>query len=323
VNRRRGLLAFACTLIAVGAAALQLPLVSGLEEIGRLFAGAKPDNPSLLERAFTPLTAPDLLTGPGGLPELGLFQLRKEQRADPELARLAAAHGLEPALLKAFLAQVSQGVLDEQGLYQARLAEGEAEVEDSGPARTRAAAELLGRYRRETGSTAGALIAWEAGLPRARRVSEADPRADLADVLKTLRRRVLAPLRDDAERRLCTVWDLSQGLSSRWPVASREAGERVGLGVRLAAAPGEPLAAPMAGRVGWVGHDGTRGACVELVHGCVLRTELCGLGEIGARRGAAVQAGQAVGRAGGTRPVLHLWLGLRPMDATLLLPPAS
>jgi len=321
VNRRRGLLAFVCTLLAVGAVALHLPLLSGLEEIGRLFAGSRPGELTPLERAFTPPSSPELLTGPGGLPELGLFQLRKERRADPELRKLAEAQGLDFALLKAFLAQVSQGVIDEQGLYQARLAEGEAEVEDSGPARTRAAAELLGAYRRQTGSDIGALIAWEAGAERASRVVAASKREGLEDTLKTLRRRLVAPLRDDAEARLCNAWGLAQGLGARWPVAAREAGQRAGLGVRLGAAPGESVAAPMSGRVGWAGPDGPRGKCVELLHGCSMRTELCGLGEIGVRRGVRVQAGQAVGLTGQERPVLNLWLGLRCMDASLLLVP--
>jgi murein DD-endopeptidase MepM/ murein hydrolase activator NlpD len=321
VNRRRGLLAFVCTLVAVGAVALHLPLLAGLEELGRLFAGANAGELTLLERAFTPPTSPELMTGPGGLPDLGLFQLRKERRADPELRRLAEAHGLDFALLKAFLAQVSQGVLDEQGNYQARLAEGEAEVEDSGPARTQAAAALLGRYRQQTGSEVGALIAWEAGVERASRVVQKRKREGLEDTLKTLRRRLIAPLRDDAEARLCTVWGLAQGLGARWPVAAREAGERAGLGVRLGASPGEALAAPMSGRVGWTGTDGPRGKCVELLHGCSMRTELCGLVEIGVHRGDQVQAGQAVGQAGRERPVLHLWLGLRAMDASLLLVP--
>jgi murein DD-endopeptidase MepM/ murein hydrolase activator NlpD len=316
MTRRRGLLAFVCCLLALGAVAVQVPLVAGLGELGELFS----DTTSPLERALTPPTHPELRIGPGGLPDLGLFELRREQRADPLIRRQAEALTVSPGMIKAFLAQSARGVLDDQGFYLARLPEGGEELADRGPARAQAAAELLGRYRRETGSLAGALLAWTTGPIRATRALQGSG-PELEASLKAMRRRLAAPWRAEAESLMCTVQGLALTLDSRWPVRSQDASQRQGAGVQLEAQAGEELLAPMDGQATYVGPDGARGTCVELLHACRLRTELCGFARVAVQRGDRVRAGQALGTAG-PRSQLTLWSGRKALDATLLLPPA-
>lgn len=322
MNRQNGLLAFVCTLLVVVAVIFQIPVVTGIGDVGKLVAGPSvttdPAHPLAL--ALTPPTAPQLPTGPGGVETLTLFQLQREQRADPLLRELAAAQGLPFSVLKAHLAQASQGVLGEDGSYWARLTEGEDEVTDEGAARTKAAAVLLGAYRKQTGSVTGALIAWRIGPYRAARVSaSAQPPPD--QVLTNLRTHLLAPQREAAERWLCTVLGLAAALNARWPVRDRDVTVREGFGVRLAASPGEAIAAPMGGTVAYTGVDGNRGQCVEIIHACSLRTEVCKVAKPLVTSGQRVQAGAPVARAAKARPRFNLWLGATALDAAQLLPP--
>ncbi len=322
MNRQNGLLAFGCTLVVVVAVLFQIPVVSGIGDVGKLVAGpsatTEPTHPLAL--ALTPPTAAQIPAGPGGVEPLTLFQLQREQRVDPLLRELAAAQRLPFAVLKAHLAQASQGVLGEDGSYWARLAEGEDEVTDEGAARTRAAAALLGTYRQQTGSVEGALMAWQIGPYRASRVS-ADAGGHLELALDNLRTHLLAPQREAAERWLCTVLGLAATLKARWPVRDGDVTVREGFGVRLAASPGEAIASPMAGTVGYTGVDGNRGQCVEVIHACSLRTEVCKVAKPLVAPGKRVQAGTPIARAAKIRPRFNLWLGATPLDAAQLMPP--
>ena len=320
MNRRNGLLAFLCTVVSMTAAVLQVPVVSGIEDIGRLVTGARPDSQPSLAIALTPPTASQIPAGPGGTQPLTLFALQREKRIDDELKALSAKHAIPFTVLKAHLAQSCKGVLGDEGHYWAWLAEGEDRIEDDGKTRTDAAAALLGRYRKETGSLAGALMAWEAGTLRASRVSQSSD-LSLDEGMTALRKRMIAPYRDDARRWLCTVWGLATALQARWPVQDRDIRQVEGAGVRLAAGPGEPVVAAMPGKVGFAGRDGTRGLCVEVVHACELRTEVCDLKTIRVGTGRRVEAGSVLGTVGRMRPRFNLWLGVQALDVTQLLPP--
>jgi murein DD-endopeptidase MepM/ murein hydrolase activator NlpD len=322
MNRDHGLLAFCCTVVAVACALLQLPLVNGLGDAARLISGSARQRSTPLSIALTPPTAAQPATGPGGEKLLTLFDLQREQRADPLLRQLATRHGLDFALLKAHLAQASAGVLGDGGHYWARLPAGAEPVADEGPARSRAAARLLARYRQRTGSTATALVAWAVGPLRAARVARLRPAAgsELESSLVALRRHLLAPQRQRARSWLCTVTGLAACLRARWPVTDRDLSVREGKGVRLAAAPGEKVRAPMAGRVGFAGADGARGRCVELRHACGLLTEICDLHTTAVAAGRWVARGAPLGSAGRRRPRLNLVLGVRALDAAQLMP---
>jgi hypothetical protein len=143
VNRQTGLLAFLCAAIACACAVLQLPLVSGVEQL----FGDSP--PPLLAHLRTQKDT-RLRDGPGGGEPVTVQSLRGDRRPDPEIEKLARVHGLPFATLKAHLAVVSRGVRGTAGLFWARLPEGDEELPDDGLARTRAAAALLGRYQKET-----------------------------------------------------------------------------------------------------------------------------------------------------------------------------
>lgn len=324
MTRRNGLLAFACTLLAAVAALLQLPMVAGVGDIAGLLAGAKASGRSPLAIALTPPTASQIPAGPGGAQPLTLFTLQRENRADPDIIRLSNQHGIQANVLKAHLAQACEGVLGDQGHFWARLPEGDGEIEDSGIARTQAAAALLDRYGKQTGSIHGALIAWRTGAPRAARALSAPPgpeAPDLEQALAAMRRRMIASYREDARQWLCSVHGLAAALQARWPVPDRDVSQKEGLGVRLATSPGQTISASMPGRVGFVGIDGPRGLCVEVIHACDLRSELCWLKAASVAPGARVKVGMPLGTAGRLRPRFNLWLGVIPIEVTQLIAP--
>jgi hypothetical protein len=324
VTRRNGLLAFICTLLAAVAALLHLPMVARIGDIAGLLAGAKASGRTPLAIALTPPTASQIPAGPGGAQPLTLFNLQRENLADPDIIRLSTQYGVEAHVLKAHLAQACEGVLGDQGHFWARLPEGDGEVEDSGLARTQAAAALLDRYSKQTGSVHGALIAWRAGAPRAARALSAPPgpeAPDLEQALAALRRRMIAPYRHDARQWLCSVHGLAAALQARWPVPNRDVSLKEGQGVRLAASPGQTIMASMPGRVGFVGIDGPRGLCVEVIHACDLRSEVCWLKAARVAPGELVEVGMPLGTAGRLRPRFNLWLGVIPIEVTQLLGP--
>jgi hypothetical protein len=138
-------------------------------------------------------------------------------------------------------------------------------------------------------------------------------------VMDALRRRLPAFDFNSARRYLCSVWGLSLALDARWPVRDPQAGPRDG-GVTLNVHAGGDVASPMAGRVEWIGRNGRRGLCVEIDHGCELRSTLCGLSNALVRTGERVRPGTPVGKASPAskdRPVP--WFGLT-LESYLLDP---
>ncbi len=313
MNRNRGLLALVCTLIALACALFQVPIVSGLVWLGHSLSQPLPEDLPPLAIALSPADTPQLPRGPGQAQPVTLVEMRWDQRADPEVRRLADKYRLPFTLLKSHLAFASCGVAAADGMFWPRLPAGEDDSRlkkqpGEALARTRAAAAVLARYRRETGSIAGALTAWKIGVVRSLHALGGIGRG-IEEVTDALRRRLPAFDFNAARRYLCSVWGLSLALEARWPAqnlrASPQAGTKDG-GVSLSVPAGGAIVAPMAGSVGWIGHNGRQGLCVEIVHGCELRTTLCGLAEVLVRPGKRLQPGSIVGRAapGGT------WFGL-------------
>jgi septal ring factor EnvC (AmiA/AmiB activator) len=94
------------------------------------------------------------------------------------------------------------------------------------------------------------------------------------------------------------------------------------MGVQLSARPGEPVAAPLAGWVGFAGPNGSRGNCVELRHACGLRSIVCALDRVDVSAGQRLGAGEPLGRAGALSPRLHMYLDELELDpAGLALQP--
>lgn len=155
MNRNRGLLALVCTLIALTCAVFQVPIVSGLVWLGHSVSQPLPEDLPPLAIALSPADTPQLPRGPGQAEPVTLVELKWDKRADAEVQRLAEQHHLPFALLKAHLALASRGVSAADGMFWPRLPPWEDESKlkqaDEGLARTRAAAALLARYRREIG----------------------------------------------------------------------------------------------------------------------------------------------------------------------------
>jgi hypothetical protein len=236
------------------------------------------------------------------------------------------------SVLKALLAVTCLGVTDDQGLFVPRLPDGEGPTDAA--ERIRRAARLFAQLWRETGTLEGSLIAWRAGAIRARRVVRAsgEEEDDLfrfqaylhepyraERIQRRLRLHLLVPFREEARELMCSVTGVALGLEARWPVDSLET-EPAGAGVRLAAGPGEPVRATMPGRVHWAATDGSRGLCVEVDHGCDLRTSVCGLAEASVPVGARVETGQPLGTAGPGRPWFGLRIGTVSRDPRVLHP---
>lgn len=282
MNRQKGLLAFLCAAIAATCAVLQLPVVGWVE---RMFGDAPPP----LAVHLKSVKETRLRTGPGGGEPVTVQALRQDRRPDPEIEKLARDHHLPFGVLKAHLAITSKGVRGTEGMFWARLPEGDENLPDDGLKRTRAAAALLGRYQKETGSLPGALMAWKVGSYRASRA--AAPRL-----------RMLAFHQHAARTYRCTVLGLAAALDAQWPI---EAG-----GVR----------APMPGRILFAGIDGPRGRCVVLVHVCDFSTEVCGLDSLEVKAGQQVQKGQKLGRASPGAARFGFRLGQRILDPAAIRP---
>lgn len=289
MNRQKGLLAFLCAAIAATCAVLQIPLASGVE---RLFGDAAP--PLLAHLKAEKDT--QLRDGPGGGEPVTVQSLRKDRRPDPEIEKLARTQRLPFAVLKAHLAVTSQGVRGTAGLFWARLPERDEELPDDGLLRTRAAAALLGKYQKETGSLQAALMAWEVGAYRARRAAAGPGDPQL---------RLLAVHRHAAQKHMCTVLGLAAALEAEWPVRDRS------------------VHAPMPGRVVFAGVDGARGRCVLLAHTCGFASEFCGLESLDVKAGLAVQKGRRLGTAEPGAARFGLRLGQRILDPAALKPPGE
>ncbi|MBN2494703.1 MAG: M23 family metallopeptidase [Deltaproteobacteria bacterium] len=330
MRRRRGLLAFFCTALACTAAVLQLPVL----ELAEIFSAELPEEYHPLAEAFRSPDAPSAQLGPGAFRQMRLHSLRSQIRADDEIQKLASLHQIPFPILKAHLAQISRGVFDTQGLFwipdekeltrdEAAEGAGLEALRDAEGNRKRVSsiAGRLGELRQQTGSTHGALLAWKAGPVRARKALAHASQTTLEADLESIRRHMSDPFRAEAQRWLCTVVALARALDSRWPVRDVASCRQEGQAVLLAAAPGEAVMAPMQAEVGWAGLDGARGLCVEMIHACDMRSEICGLEGVSVTSGQRVHAGAPIGRAGRKQPLLFVYLGVLPLDAASLVPP--
>jgi len=282
MNRQKGLLAFLCAAIAATCAVLQLPVVEWVE---RMFGNA----PAPLAAHLKSVKETRLRTGPGGGEPVTVQALREDHRPDPEIEKLALAHNLPFGVLKAHLAITSQGVRGTEGLFWSRVPEGDEKLPDDGLSRTRAAAALLGRYQKETGSLRGALMAWKVGTYRARRATAPH-------------QHMLAFHRHSAQTFLCTILGLAAALDARWPIKEN--------GVH----------APMPGRILFAGIDGLRGRCVVLNHVCDFSTEVCGLYHLEVEAGQKVQQGRKLGMAKPGAARFGFRLGQRILDPAAIRP---
>jgi murein DD-endopeptidase MepM/ murein hydrolase activator NlpD len=79
----------------------------------------------------------------------------------------------------------------------------------------------------------------------------------------------------------------------------------------------------MAGRVRFSGQNGSLGQCVEIDHGCDLRSEVCGLLVVSVSVGDPLVAGDPLGTAAGTPTLFAMWLGTHPLDPMSLSPRAD
>ena len=213
MNEEKGILAFLGTIMAVACVLSQIPVVEGMTTVGQWFDQK-------------PLPSPDPLAlyfHPAGFQNLApLAELRADLRPDLEIARLARKHGLTANKLKAHLAITSKGASTLEGMFWPQLPDGHAQGPDEGLARTRAAAKLLGRYLRTTGSELGAYLAWQTGPLRAGRTIDRAP-ARIDQVLAAMRLHLLAYHRKQALWHLCSVQGLASALDALWPASSRAA----------------------------------------------------------------------------------------------------
>jgi biotin carboxyl carrier protein len=288
VNRQKGLLAFLCAAIATTCAVLQIPLASGIE---RLFGDAAPPLASHLKAEKDT----GLRDGPGGGEPITVGSLRRDERPDYEIQQLSKSQRLPFAVLKAHLAVTSQGVRGTNGHFWSRLPEDDGELPDDGLLRSQAAAALLGRYQKETGSLQGALMAWAIGPYRASRAK--DP--------NDLRLHLLATHQSSAERHRCTVMGLAAAYQAQWPLD------------------GEEVRAPMPGRVVFAGIDGARGRCVLLKHTCDFESEFCGLESLVVKAGQPVKPGARLGTAKPGVIRFGLRVGQKILDPAALKPPGE
>ena len=337
MGTKRGLLAFLCAVVACTTALLHVPFVTGGKQLLKAFSEPSLDMDNPLLAALTPPDAPKGLTAPGAFHQLRLGAIRAETRADGDLKRMGALHQIPFPIMKAHLAQVSKGVIDTEGLFwvpdpdmvedgrgsaeKATMAKSQ-KVKDAGKnlKRLEEQAAKLGSYRQATGSVNGALLAWIAGPQRAQRVI-ALSNSSLKRDLESLRRHMIVPYREESRQWLCTVRGLSLAMQSRWPTRSRLMRGRSMRVVQLDAVKGEKLLAPMEASIGFVGRDGSRGICVEMVHACGLRSEFCGLSRALVKGGQKVGPGAPVGQTGDQPVSFTLWHGHQAIDPMALLPP--
>ena len=336
---KRGLLAFLCCVLACTGAIMQVPFFSNAKQLLEAFS----DNPAPQEHpllaALRPLDAPRGPSAPGAFHQLTLYAIRAETRSDTTIKRMAQLHQIPFPMLKAHFAQISKGVLDAEGLFWV----GEPQKTEEGPSAAEAAslerarnikdargnlgrleqiAATLGDFRQKTGSVNGAFMAWTAGPQRAQRVISLS-KAKLNQNLESLRRHLIVPYRAEAEQWLCTVRGLALAMQSVWPTRSHQIRGKSMKVVRLDAASSERLLAPMQAKIGFVGQDGNRGICVEMLHACGLRTELCGLAKSLVKTGQQVHAGTPIGVAGNRAksPKFTMWYAQHALDPTVLRPP--
>jgi len=286
VNRQKGLLAFLCAAVAATCAVLQIPLASGVEH---LFGDEAPPLCAHLKAGKDT----GLRDGPGGGDPITVGSLRNDERPDYEIEQLSKTHRLPFAVLKAHLAVTSQGVRGTNGHFWSRLPEGDEELPDDGLLRTQAAAALLGRYQKETGSLDAALSAWAIGPYRANRAKDA---GDM---------HLLAAHQSAAARHRCTVMGLAAAYEARWPLDD------------------ETVRAPMPGRVIFAGIDGVRGRCVQLQHTCDFFSEFCGLLKLAVKAGQPVEPGARLGSAVPQAVRFGLRVGKRIVDPAALKPPGE
>ncbi len=336
---KRGLLAFLCCVLACIGAVLHVPFFSGAKQLLAAFSDTPPPQEHPLLVALKPLDAPRGPSAPGAFHQLSLHAIRKETRSDPAIKRMASLHQIPFHMLKAHFAQISKGVLDAEGLFWV----GEPKKTEEGPAAAeKASLEMarnikdargnlgrleqitatLGEFRQKTGSVNGAFMAWTAGPQRAQRVISLS-KSKLARDLESLRRHLIVPYRAEARRWLCTVRGLALTMQSVWPTRSHQILSKSMKVVRLDSVASERLLAPMQAQIGFVGQDGSRGICVEMVHACDLRTELCGLAKSLVKTGQQVHAGTPVGVAGdrSKSPKFTMWYAQHALDPTALRPP--
>jgi murein DD-endopeptidase MepM/ murein hydrolase activator NlpD len=286
VNRQKGLLAFLCAAVAATCAVLQIPLAAGVEKLfgdaaSPLIAHLKAEKDS------------GLRDGPGGGDPITVGSLRSDERPDYEIKQLSKTHRLPFAVLKAHLAVTSQGVRGTNGHFWSRLPVGDEELPDDGLLRTQAAAELLSRYQKQTGSLDAALMAWAIGSYRASRAKDA---GDM---------RLLAAHRSAAARHRCTVMGLAAAYRAQWPLED------------------EAVRAPMPGRVIFAGVDGVRGRCVLIDHTCDFESEFCGLLKLAVEAGQPVKQGARLGTAQPQAVRFGLRVGKRIVDPAALKPPGE
>jgi len=303
----RGLLAFGCTLVVLGAAVGQLPLFSAAERLPAALAGLPPRAVPLLEMFTSSLGTPRPLGRLGGL---HLDRLVADERSRRLAGQLAARTGLDQAVAWAFLAATSRGVTDEKGAFWPDLA-GRAEATGGGESRAAVALRLLGKMRRQTGSLSAALLAWQVGEERAAHLGRRLAGDGWPEVL---RRRLPEPVKLDAGRWLCTVGTLSRVYRAGWPTG-RPSQTVSASGLVLAGGKGDRVVAPLAGRVS------RDGRCLVVDHGCGLRSRLCGVTGSQSAPERPVAAGAVLGRAGG-KATWSLWLGARRVSPGLLFKPA-
>ena len=285
MNRQKGLLAFLCAAIATTCAALQIPLASGVED---LFG----DEPPPLCAHLKAEKDTGLRDGPGGGEPITVGSLRRDERPDYEIEQLSKAQRIPFSVLKAHLAVTSQGVRGTSGQFWSRLPEGDEELPDDGLMRSRAAAELLGRYLKETGSLEAALTAWAIGPYRARRAA-------------TGGMHLLAAHQGSADRHRCTVLGLAAAYEAQWPIDD------------------EQVQAPMPGTVIFAGVDATRGRCVLLAHTCDFESELCGFDKLAVKAGRPVKQGARLGTAQPGALRFGLRVKKRVVDPAALKPPGE
>jgi murein DD-endopeptidase MepM/ murein hydrolase activator NlpD len=280
VNRQKGLLAFLCAAIATTCAVLQIPLASGVEDL----FGSEP--PPLCAHLKAEKDT-GLRDGPGGGDPITVASLRNDERPDYEIKLLSKAQRLPFAVLKAHLAVTSQGVRGTNGHFWSRLPEGDEELPDDGLIRTHAAAELLGRYQKETGSLEAALMAWAIGPYRARRSLPGEMH-------------LLATHQSSARRHLCTVMGLAAAYQAQWPIDDQQ------------------VQAPMPGKVIFAGVDGVRGRCVLLEHTCDFESEFCGFDKLSVEAGQPMKQGARLGTAQPGAIRFGLRVGKRIVDPAAL-----
>ncbi len=326
MNRKKGLLAFLCTFLAVSALAIQVPFLSGIANLSAAAEGKTITHRSaLLAKIFTPPTAPQIPTDAAGKTVVTLFQVQREHRSDAKLHELAQNNHIPFSILKAYLAIWSKGEVDENGFFWATIP-GETPTDttvgkkDTGLRSTTRMTNHLGKLVRRTSSHLAAIIASETGPERAARVAKFSS-GSARSFLHAMRISLLAYYKQKAEQKLCSVLGLASALDARWPVADHDVQMRQGAGIRLATSPGEKILAPVSGTVSFSGqNDG--GVCVEITTACDMRATICDIKTSTVKTGKHIEVGRAIGIAASQRPLYKVYLGAFAVDSSQFLHPS-